>query len=93
MPTNDESKRPGLFARYKTLPVNVFALSFVAFLNDASSEIIYPLLPAFLALSLGATPFAIGMIEGFAESVAKAELELLSQCCLCVFHTQILAQV
>lgn len=71
MPTNDETKRPGLFARYKTLPVNVFALSFVAFLNDASSEIIYPLLPAFLALSLGATPFAIGMIEGFAESVAS----------------------
>ena len=36
-----------------------------------SSEIIYPLLPAFLALSLGASPFAIGLIEGFAESVAS----------------------
>lgn len=70
MPTN-ESKRPGLAARYRTLPPTVFALSFVAFLNDASSDIIYPLLPAFLALSLGATPFAIGVIEGFAESVAS----------------------
>ena len=71
MPTNDETKRPGLAARYKTLPPTVFALSFVAFLNDASSDIVYPLLPAFLALSLGATPFAIGLIEGFAESVAS----------------------
>lgn len=71
MPTNQKEKRPGLISRYKTLPGNVFALSFVAFLNDASSDIIYPLLPAFLALSLGATPFAIGIIEGFAESVAS----------------------
>ncbi len=71
MPTSDETKRPGLAARYRTLPPTVFALSFVAFLNDASSDIIYPLLPAFLALSLGATPFAIGLIEGFAESVAS----------------------
>jgi hypothetical protein len=46
-------------------------LSLVALLNDTSSEIIYPLLPAFLALSLGASPFAIGLIEGFAESVAS----------------------
>lgn len=64
-------KKKGLVERYRTLPPTVFALSFVAFLNDASSDIIYPLLPAFLALSLGATPFAIGLIEGFAESVAS----------------------
>jgi MFS family permease len=60
-----------IFARYRSLPPTVFALSFVAFLNDASSDIIYPLLPAFLALTLGASPFAIGLIEGFAESVAS----------------------
>lgn len=57
--------------RYTSLPRNVVALSFVALLNDTSSEIVYPLLPAFLALSLGASPFAIGLIEGFAESVAS----------------------
>src|SRR3982751_332010 len=61
----------GLFARYRQLPPTVFALSVVSFLNDTSSEIIYPLLPAFLALTLGASPFAIGLIEGFAESVAS----------------------
>lgn len=63
--------------RYIKLPRNVLALSFVSLLNDTSSEIIYPLLPAFLALSLGASPFAIGLIEGFAESVASL-LKLVS---------------
>lgn len=57
--------------RYVSMPRNVLALSVVSFLNDTSSEIIYPLLPAFLALALGASPFAIGLIEGFAESVAS----------------------
>ena len=49
---------------YKNLPRNVWALSLVSLLNDTSSEIIYPLLPTFLALTLGASPFAIGAIEG-----------------------------
>lgn len=61
----------GFWKRYADLPRNVLALSFVALLNDVSSEIIYPILPAFLALSLGASPFAIGLIEGFAESIAS----------------------
>jgi len=57
--------------RYRGLPRNVLALSLVSLLNDTSSEIIYPLLPAFLAITLGASPFAIGLIEGFAESGAS----------------------
>src|SRR5438045_8087890 len=57
--------------RFRRLPPNVVALSFVSLLNDTSSEIIYPIMPAFLALSLGASPFAIGLIEGFAESIAS----------------------
>jgi MFS family permease len=65
-------KAPDRFwQRYRGLPRNVFALSLVSLLNDTSSEIIYPLLPAFLFLTLGATPFAIGVIEGVAESVAS----------------------
>jgi MFS family permease len=59
------------FARYKNLSGNVLALSFVSLLNDISSEIIYPLLPVFLALTLGASPFFIGLIEGSAESIAS----------------------
>ena len=65
------------FSRYKNLSGNVFALSLVSLLNDTSSEIIYPLLPTFLALTLGASPLFIGLIEGCAESVA-ALLKLFS---------------
>ncbi len=66
----DESTR-GLWGRYRRLPRNVFAISIVSLLNDASSEIIYPLLPAFLLITLGASPGAVGAIEGMAESVSS----------------------
>jgi MFS family permease len=60
-----------LWERYRNLPRNVFAIGLVSLLNDASSEIIYPLLPVFLSLTLGASPAAIGLIEGAAESVSS----------------------
>jgi MFS family permease len=66
----DEST-PGLWRRVWRLPRNVVAISVVSLLNDASSEIIYPMLPAFLALALGVSPKAIGVIEGVAESVSS----------------------
>ena len=71
MPDTTNKTSPSGWRRYLGLPRNVLALSAVSLLNDTSSEIIYPLLPAFLALSLGASPFAIGLIEGFAESTAS----------------------
>ncbi|MDM7921854.1 MAG: MFS transporter [Pyrinomonadaceae bacterium] len=71
MGDNGTSSGLRFWRRYRGLPPTVFALSVVSFLNDTSSEIIYPLLPAFLFLTLGATPFAIGLIEGLAESVAS----------------------
>src|SRR5688572_12211649 len=72
----DESTR-GLWRRVWSLPRNVVAISLVSLLNDASSEIIYPMLPAFLALALGAGPKAIGIVEGVAESVSSL-LKLVS---------------
>ena len=60
-----------LWRRYRSLPRNVIAIGLVSLLNDASSEIIYPLLPVFLATSLGASAIAIGLIEGFAESMSS----------------------
>jgi len=70
----DEST-PGLWRRVWRLPRNVIAISSVSLLNDASSEIIYPLLPAFLKGLLGvSSPYAaaiIGLIEGAAESVSS----------------------
>lgn len=50
---------------------NVRALGFVSFLTDASSEMIYPLLPVFLSTVLGAGPAFLGLIEGVAEATAS----------------------
>src|ERR1044072_3432902 len=61
----------GLWRRYRGLPRNVFAIGLGGLLNDASREIIYPLLPVFLATSLGASAKAIGTIEGLAESISS----------------------
>lgn len=60
-----------LWRRYLRLPRNVTAIGLVSLLNDASSEIIYPLLPVFLTVGLGASARALGMIEGLAESMAS----------------------
>jgi MFS family permease len=60
-----------LWGRYRLLPRNIFAISLVSLLNDASSEIIYPLLPVFLSLTLGASPAIVGLIEGAAESISS----------------------
>lgn len=56
---------------------NVRALGWVSFLNDWSSDMITPLLPAFLAVTLGAGPAAIGLIEGVAETTMSL-LKLVS---------------
>jgi len=53
-----------------TLHPSVRKLGWVSFLNDAASEMIYPMLPAFLA-TLGATPVILGALEGFAEATAS----------------------
>ena len=70
----DEARRvesePGLWQRLSRLPRNVFSISLVSLFNDASSEIIYPILPLFLALTLGASRAEIGLIEGAAESLS-----------------------
>jgi MFS family permease len=66
-----------IWQRARLLPRNVLAIGLVSLLNDASSEIIYPFLPLFLAITLGASPFAIGLIEGGAES-ASGLLKLFS---------------
>jgi MFS family permease len=64
-------------SRRDALGRNVIALGVVSLLTDASSEIIYPLLPLFLTGVLGAGPEAIGAIEGAAETTA-ALLKLAS---------------
>jgi MFS family permease len=55
----------------KSLPRNVVALGLVSLLTDLSSDMIYPLLPVFLTVTLGAGPAALGIIEGVAEATAS----------------------
>lgn len=55
----------------KGLNRNVIVLGVVSLLNDAASEMIYPLLPMFLTTVLGAGPAALGVIEGLAESTVS----------------------
>jgi len=61
MSGNDET-RPG--------PRNVFFLGMVSLFTDLSSQMIYPLVPAFLA-DMGVSKSIIGLIEGIAESTAS----------------------
>ncbi|HMZ14517.1 MAG TPA: MFS transporter [Mycobacterium sp.] len=50
---------------------NVRVLSAVSFLQDAASELLYPLLPIYLTAVLGAPPSVVGAIEGAAEGAAS----------------------
>lgn len=55
----------------------VIALGAVSLLNDAASEMILPLLPAFLVALPGGGAALLGLMEGFAESIS-AVLKLAS---------------
>lgn len=61
----------------KRTPSAIVTLGWVSFLTDVASDMIYPLLPAFLARRLRGGPAALGLIEGVAEATA-AGTKLLS---------------
>ena len=52
------------------MPRGIWVLGFVSLLMDISSEMIHSLLPMFLVGTLGASVFAVGLIEGVAEATA-----------------------
>jgi len=52
------------------LPATVLLLGLTSFLTDVGSEMIFPLLPAFVA-SLGASPAFFGLVEGLGDAVAS----------------------
>jgi MFS family permease len=54
------------------LPRPVKVLGAVSLLTDASSEMIYPLLPGFVTGTLHAGPAFLGLVEGLAEATAAA---------------------
>ncbi len=53
------------------LPRTVVWLGLVSFFNDLAKEMIYPVVPLFLAQVLGAGPVAVGWVEGVAESTSS----------------------
>lgn len=73
-PREDAEAAPGTAgataATRRRLPATVVGLGLVSLLTDASSEAIFPLLPAFLT-ALGATGAFIGLVEGAADLVAN----------------------
>jgi MFS family permease len=50
------------------LPRTVWLIGLISFLNDSASEMVYPLMPLYLATVLMAGPKALGIIEGIAEA-------------------------
>jgi MFS family permease len=62
--------------RSNSLPRAVVALGWVSLLTDAASDMIYPLIPAFL-LTLGGGAVELGWLEGLAELIGAA-LKLVS---------------
>src|SRR5262249_13347564 len=61
----------GARPRRAPLPPTVVWLGVVSFLTDASSDLIYPLLPRFLSTVLGASAAFVGAVEGVAEATAS----------------------
>jgi MFS family permease len=53
-----------------SIPAGIWALGFVSMLMDISSELVHSLLPIFMVSTLGASAFAVGVIEGMAEATA-----------------------
>lgn len=53
------------------LPRTVWLLGLVSLFNDSASELIYPLVPLYLASVLMAGPQALGIIEGIAEATGS----------------------
>lgn len=64
MPANSAS------SPIRQIPAGVWILGFVSLLMDISSEMIHSLLPIFMVTTLGVSAFAVGLIEGLAESTA-----------------------
>ncbi|MFB7445817.1 MFS transporter [Streptomyces mirabilis] len=69
--TQPTSTTPPTGRRPAWLTHNVKVLCGVSFLQDAASELLYPILPIFLTTVLGAPPAVVGAIEGLAEGAAS----------------------
>lgn len=60
-----------MIADVRALPRTVWLLAAISLVNDAASDMIYPLVPVYLASVLMAGPKALGLIEGVAEAMSS----------------------
>lgn len=58
--------------RYPWLTRNLTVASAVSLAQDTASELLYPVMPIFLTVTLGAPAAAVGIVEGIAEACAAA---------------------
>ncbi len=61
---------PAPTSTLRQLPRGIWVLGVVSLLMDISSEMVHSLLPMFMVTTLGISVFAVGLIEGLAESTA-----------------------
>lgn len=69
--TETITESPARRGIFQGITRNVFIAGIVSLLTDISSEMIYPVLPLFLANVLGVGAVTIGLIEGIAETTAS----------------------
>ena len=55
----------------RKLPRAVWLIGLISLINDAASDMLYPLIPLYLSSVLMAGPRALGIIEGIAEATAS----------------------
>ena len=55
----------------RNLPRTVWLIGLISLVNDSASEMLYPLIPLYLASVLMAGPRVLGVIEGIAEATAS----------------------
>jgi len=60
-----------MFKTLFSLPRTVWLIGLISFVNDSASEMLYPLMPLYLASVLMAGPKALGIIEGVAEATSS----------------------
>jgi MFS family permease len=52
------------------LPRSIYIIGLVSLLNDVATDMVIPIVPIFLATTLGAGPWVLGLVEGIADAVA-----------------------
>jgi MFS family permease len=63
------SRGPGKGRR--RIPRNVRAMGWTSLVNDAASELLYPVLPLYLVVTLHAPAAAVGLVEGAAAAASQ----------------------